>query len=321
MGIYYNLIRIIRGGRVSVFENTNKVDFLPGAMHPDREFIRILYLLSEHLGIEELHFTGGEPTLHAELPELIELASSLGFSVKMTSNGENSSVIRECASAGLKKINFSIFGTTPEELASVQHERYRDVTAAEKKIQSLHDSISEALKSGIEVDSNIVMSDYSHYDRIERIINEYDDRVSVRVLNDLSKGDESYFAIYKTLAKLGAHPEQLKIEAGTSNSRVKYRLPNGRPIYFKQIRRTSLPNICDSCEFNNDVDCKEGYYGIRVYSDINEKYKVGVCLQRMDLTMNINDFIKSGVSDDINELRLSEMRALNDHYANRLNSN
>ena len=82
-----------------------------------------------------------------------------------------------------------------------------------------------------------------------------------------------------------------------------------------------MPKICDSCEFNNDVDCKEGYYGIRVYSDINEKYKVGVCLQRMDLTMNINDFIKSGVSDDINELRLSEMRALNDHYANRLNSN
>lgn len=302
-----------------MFEHRNGVDFIPGTMRPDKEFSRTLDVLASSLGTRELHFTGGEPTLHKSLPDLIRMARSSGFSVKLTSNGENSSVFRECAAAGLEKVNFSIFGTTPEELAAVQHEKYRNVKRAGRKLESLKRSIDEALGNGIKVDANIVMPDYSHTDRVRRIIDEYDPRVSLRVLNDLDRGDESYLSIYQMMADLGAKPEELRVEAGSSNSRVAYRLPGGRVIFFKQIRRTVLPDTCSACSLNNDQDCKEGYYGVRTYIDSSGNYKVGVCIQRMDLTIDIEEFLESNIVDEINGLRIDEWQQLNEYYADRIN--
>ncbi|PID31503.1 molybdenum cofactor biosynthesis enzyme [Candidatus Saccharibacteria bacterium] len=307
-----------RGGRVSVFESHNGVDFIPGTMQPNQTFIETLEILTQMLDTKELHLTGGEPTLHRRLPELIDMATSHGLSVKLTSNGENSRVFRECAAAGLKKVNFSIFGTTPEELAEVQHEKYRDTKRAEKKIASLKESIDEALRYGIKVDANIVMPDYSHADRVFRIINDYDERVSVRILNDIDMGDSSYLAIYQLMADLNATPQELRVEAGSSNSRVAYKLPSGRTIFFKQIRRTTLPKTCGTCSMNNDKDCKEGFYGIRVYLDTDDNYRIGVCIQRMDLTTKIGDFIAGDLLNEINELRSNEQMRLHEQYNNRL---
>jgi GTP 3',8-cyclase len=68
----------------------------------------------------EVHLTGGEPTLHPKLPELVGLVRRADFAVCMTSNGENGAqVLSAAARAGLDRLNFSIFGTTPEELAEV----------------------------------------------------------------------------------------------------------------------------------------------------------------------------------------------------------
>ncbi len=307
------------GGRVSVFEDTNGVNFVPGTMQADETFAQSLSMMRESLGVQELHFTGGEPTLHRELPELVRIARNSGFTVKMTSNGENGSgVLRECAEAGLEKVNFSIFGTTPEELAEVQHAKYANVKLAEVKLNSLQRSIDTALKNGVKVDANIVMTDSSHAVRVKRIIDEYDSRVSVRVLNDLDKGDDSYLAIYGLMAELNAVPVQMYLEAGSSNSRVKYLLPNGREIFFKQIRRTVLPETCKDCALNNDQDCKEGYYGVRLYVDTSGSYKVGVCLQRMDLTMDINEFVTNPIVSEINALRVAEFEQLTDNYASRI---
>lgn len=308
-----------RGGRVSVFEDTNGVDFIPGTMQPGEEFETTLRLMQETIGSRELHLTGGEPTLHHNLPELIRSAKNAGFSVKMTSNGENGArVLKECAQAGLEKVNFSIFGTTPEELAEVQHAKYNNVKLAEVKLNSLRRSVDAALENNIKADANIVMSNSSHADRVRRIIEEYDERVSVRILNDLDAGDSSYIAIYELLAEMDAIPVQLYVEAGSSNSRVKYLLPNGREIFFKQIRRTVLPETCASCSLNNDEDCKEGYYGVRLYIDTDGEYKVGVCLQRMDLTVGIEEFVTSSVGKEVVALRNAEFEQLTLHYQSRI---
>jgi Molybdenum cofactor biosynthesis enzyme len=308
-----------KGGRVSVFEESNGVNFVPGVMMPDESFISALKAMRDSIGIRELHLTGGEPTLHRDLPGIIRSARELGFSVKMTSNGENgANVLKQCAEAGLEKVNFSIFGTTPEELAEVQHSKYNNVKLAEVKLRSLRRSIDTALENGIGADANIVMSDSSHAERVKRIITEYDNRVSVRILNDLDAGDDSYLAIYRLMAELDAVPVQLYVAAGSSNSRVKYMLPNGREIFFKQIRRTTLPETCEGCSLNNDEDCKEGYYGVRLYTDTEGSYKVGVCLQRMDLTMNVDEFVNSSIAQEINDLRMDEFEQLTNHYAQRI---
>ena len=53
----------------------------------------------------------------------------------MTSNGENGeAVLASFAKVGLGRVNFSVFGTTPEELAEVQDVRFRNPTRAARKV-------------------------------------------------------------------------------------------------------------------------------------------------------------------------------------------
>lgn len=305
-------------GRVSVFSQNNNVNFLPGKMLPDQRYNEALIIMRESLGLDELHMTGGEPSLHSELPTLITTARAQGYTVKMTSNGETGSrVIPACAEAGLSKINFSIFGTTAKELAVVQNSRYSNEKLAAAKIKALHLSIASAVEHGISVSANIVMPDISHANRIQRVLDEFDPTLGVRILPDLDVGVESHYAIYKFLADLGAVPVAASIDAGSSNARVRYSLPDGRKVDFKQIRPTRMTDTCSKCKLNNPEDCKEGYYGVRLYVDDNNNYKVGVCLQRMDLTMPVEEFASSKVYDGIKSLREQEYDNLRYYYSSR----
>jgi GTP 3',8-cyclase len=294
-------------GRKSIYAMTNGVRFLPGTVEPNEEFANVLVMLRKSLQVDELHLTGGEPTLHPELPEIIRLARSAGYRVCMTSNGENGvRVLLDCAVAGLDRVNFSIFGTTAEELAQVQHEKYRNPQLAERKISALKDSIQIAIRSGVKVSANIVVPDYSHAPRVYRLLDEYSPYISVRLLNSLDDGQPSIDAIRQILADLGAIPIAKYVTAGVSGYRTAYHLPSGRIIYFKEIRPIRLPTICSNCRFNNDTDCQEGYYGVRLYRDRAGGYQVGVCIQRMDLCMPVEEFVKSDLCREIINLRDTE---------------
>jgi hypothetical protein len=145
-------------------------------------------------------------------------------------------------------------------------------------------------------------------------LDEFEPRLSVRILPDLDAGVESHLAIYKFLTDAGAVPVDATVDAGSSNARVRYRLPDGREVFFKQIRPTRLPETCGDCEFNNPDDCKEGYYGVRLYTDKEGDYKVGVCLQRMDLTMPVAEFMRSSILRDVKAMRDAEHSALTNFY-------
>lgn len=300
-----------RSGRVSIFVRSNGVDFLPGRMDPDDSFASTIYALKNRLGFEEIHFTGGEPTLHSRLDLLSQTASNFGYAVKFTSNGENGrNAIRKCAENGLTSISFSIFGTTPDELAATQGTKYRtNFELAERKIAALKESISIAFDCGVKVSANIVMQDSTHTERVLRLLDNYDSRISIRLLNSLDLGSSSYYAIYD-LNKLGAKPNQVLLSAGSSTSRVEYEMPGGRKIYFKQIRPARLPEICNGCSLNNPVDCKEGYYGLRLYVDDAGNYKVGFCIQRMDFCMDIDEFLQSDMPEHIVESRQKELNEM-----------
>ena len=316
-GVYLNSTG--DSGRVSVFMDTNGVSFVPGKMRPDDKFTSALRIVQAELGLDEMHMTGGEPTLYGDqLPQLIEAARGEGFSVKMTSNGENGArVLSACGEAGLQSVNFSIFGTTPKELAEVQAAKFNSELLAQAKINALHRSIDTAIAAGIGVNANIVMVDPSHGERIRRVIEEFAPQLSVRILNDLGAGHEldSHYMVYKFLAEMGAVPVRTTVTAGSSNARTEYELPNGRRVFFKQIRPTRLPDTCGSCSLNNPDDCKEGYYGVRLYVDTEGDYKVGVCLQRMDLVMPVEDFAGSSLAAEIRQLRAAEKAGLESFYA------
>jgi GTP 3',8-cyclase len=305
-----------RSGRVSIYLGTNGARFLPATVAPDDEFKRALVGLGQALAVDELHLTGGEPTLHPRLPDVIELARSVGYKVCATSNGENGAkILPACAEAGLDRVNFSIFGTTADELAQVQHAKYRNPARAERKIRALRASIDAAISHGVKARANIVVPNASHEARVRRLLTEYAPDISVRLLNSLDDGQESIDAILDILAGLDAVPVARHITAGVSGFRTGYRLPSGRLVYFKQIRSVRLPQTCDGCRFNTGTDCQEGYYGVRLYRDRAGGYQVGVCIQRMDLCMPVEEFVDSDLRQEIVDLRESEFARLAAEYA------
>ncbi len=305
------LVQAGKSGRVSIYLGSNGARFLPGTVTPDLEFSRSLAMLRDALTVDELHLTGGEPTLHPQLAEVTAAARRTGFGVCMTSNGENGErAIPDAAAAGLSRVNFSIFGTTAGELAQVQHSKYNDVRRAERKIEALRRSIRIALDLGVKASANIVVPNYEHAPRVLRLLDEYGPDLSVRLLNSLDDGEKSVAAIHQILSDLGGVSVARYLTAGASGYRTAYRLRNGRTVLFKQIRPVRLPTTCADCRFNNPTDCQEGYYGVRLYRDRLGGYLVGVCIQRMDLCMPVEEFIQSDLCAEVLQLRDEEYRRL-----------
>lgn len=293
-----------RSGRVSIYTRTNGAAFLPAPVLPGDDFTRALTTLRDALDVRELHLTGGEPTLHPGLPKLIGLAAGVGLRVRMTSNGERGAEqMAACAAAGLEKVNFSIFGTTPAELAAVQHARYGNPVRAARKLDALRTAISAAAEHGVQVSANIVVPDHRHIPRVHRLLDEYSPQLSVRLLNSLDHGQASLDAIDEALRDRGAVADARYLTAGVSGSRTAYRLPDGRRVFVKEIRRVRLPKTCIGCRFNNDTDCQEGFYGVRLYRDRSSTYQVGVCIQRMDLCRSLDGFLASGLPEEIRRFR------------------
>lgn len=298
-------------GRVSIYAASNGATFIPAAIPDNEQFGEALTVLGKALDLTEVHLTGGEPTLHPAVARLTKIAVDAGFRVGMTSNGERGErVLADCAAAGLDRVNFSVFGTTAAELAEVQHARYRDPDRAQRKIDALKRSITECEAQGIKASANIVVLDHSHAPRVHRLLDEYSPYLSVRLLNSLDHGAVSIEAIERILAERGAVAEAYHITAGVSGARTAYRLPDGRRVFFKQIRSVRLPDTCAGCRFNNDTDCQEGFYGVRLYYDRTGRYQVGVCIQRMDLCMPLEEFVTSPKRAEILALREAEYQRL-----------
>ncbi|MFD5188155.1 radical SAM protein [Streptomyces sp. NPDC058357] len=283
-----------RSGRVSIYLRTNGADFLPARIAADAEFALALAAVRGALPTTEVHFTGGEPTLHPDLPGLIAIARRLGLTVGLTSNGEaGATVLPAAAAAGLDRINLSVFGTTPEELAAVQGPRLASPTLAERKLAALDATIEAATAHGVKASANIVIPDRSHVDRVLRIIERHGRAVVVRMLVSLEDGGASLDAMRAVVDHVGAVPVRRIVTAGASDQRVRYVLPDGRTLYAKSIRPVRLPETCTGCRFNNDRDCQEGYYGVRLYRATDGPFMVGVCIQRMDLCMSLGEFVMS----------------------------
>lgn len=82
-----------------------------------RHFLRAMQLL----GLESVRFTGGEPLVRKELPQMIAVASELGIpDIAITTNGLLfKRKAKELLSAGLKRINLSMDAVTPEVFRSM----------------------------------------------------------------------------------------------------------------------------------------------------------------------------------------------------------
>jgi MoaA/NifB/PqqE/SkfB family radical SAM enzyme len=81
------------------------------------------------MGTKKIHISGGEPMLRPQIPEFVELASSLGIKSTMTTNGTlvDKAKAKRLVEAGLRGVNISI-----DSPRRKMHEKIRGVEGAFK---------------------------------------------------------------------------------------------------------------------------------------------------------------------------------------------
>ena len=84
------------------------------------ELARVARVCVERFGIESIRITGGEPTVRAHLPVLIEKLAALGVDVAMTTNGASLPLLaHDLRRAGLGRINISLDSLRPERFLAI----------------------------------------------------------------------------------------------------------------------------------------------------------------------------------------------------------
>ncbi|MEY2422111.1 MAG: 3,8-cyclase [Acidimicrobiaceae bacterium] len=105
------------------------------------EIERIARLLVERYGFTSIRLTGGEPTVRAHLPVLVERLAKLDTDLALTTNGTSLGLIaHDLAAAGLRRINVS--------LDSLRRERVIELTRRDCLAQVI-DGIDAAIDAGL----------------------------------------------------------------------------------------------------------------------------------------------------------------------------
>ncbi|MFA5128866.1 MAG: anaerobic ribonucleoside-triphosphate reductase activating protein [Patescibacteria group bacterium] len=102
------------------------------------------FLNSRHGLLDGVCITGGEPTLHPDLPEFIKKIRILGFLVKLDTNGTNPEMLK--ALIAEKMIDY----ISMDIKTLLQKESYEKVAGATVDIENIKQSIGIIMQSGLE---------------------------------------------------------------------------------------------------------------------------------------------------------------------------
>jgi GTP 3',8-cyclase len=106
------------------------------------EIERFARICVERFGFDGIRLTGGEPTVRAHLPALVERLAGIGVDVAMTTNGATlRALANPLARAGLRRINIS--------LDSFRRDRFLDLTRRDE-LDHVLDGIDAALEAGLQ---------------------------------------------------------------------------------------------------------------------------------------------------------------------------
>ena len=153
--------RVHRDLRISVTDRCNfrctycmpadGLDWLPREdLLTFEEIERIAKLMVDRFGIDSIRLTGGEPTVRANLPVLVEKLAALDIDLALTTNGATLGLLADkLVAAGLRRINIS--------LDSLQPQRFEELTRR-NDLDRVLDGIDAAVAAGLSpVKVNAVM--------------------------------------------------------------------------------------------------------------------------------------------------------------------
>ncbi len=104
------------------------------------EIERVARVCVERFGFDGIRITGGEPTVRAHLPVLVEKLAALGTDLSLTTNGVTLRLLADdLRAAGLRRVNISLDSLRPETFFAITRRHALDQTL---------DGIDAAIKAG-----------------------------------------------------------------------------------------------------------------------------------------------------------------------------
>ena len=175
------------------------------------EIERLASLLVKRFGVESIRLTGGEPTVRANLADLISRLSQLPVDLSMTTNGVTLPLMAEkLKAAGLNRINIS--------LDSLHRDRFNDLTRRDNLEQVL-EGIDAARVAGFDpVKINMVVMKGINDDEILDFV-EFgrEKRVTVRFIEfmpldaDEEWSNDRVMSLTEILKLISSHHEILSL--------------------------------------------------------------------------------------------------------------
>ncbi len=109
--------------------------FAPETLYPEDE---ILAMISSRAGVlEGVAITGGEPTLHPELPDFMRKVHDLGLKVKLDSNGYRPDVLERILAEGLADYVAMDIKSSPAHYGEVAGVKDLDMERIRRSVQLL----------------------------------------------------------------------------------------------------------------------------------------------------------------------------------------
>ena len=242
------------------------------------EIKRLLYVVSS-LGVSKIRFTGGEPLLRKDIPELVDHAKNLSDVdyVHLTSNGILlHNYLDGLEDAGLSGINISLDTLKPDRFQSITRR-----SGVEQVIENIHLATASKIPS---VKINVVaMRNFNNDELFDFAQLTVENNITVRFIelmpfdaHQIWKTGKFYRAEH-IVEDLKAQTDQLHEVAGSSTEHYVFRIKNAKgkiaviPAYSR--------NLCGACN------------RIRITAD----GKLLNCLYSQEET-NLRDLMRKGAS-------------------------
>lgn len=276
------------------------------SVQPDRELVRCIDTLLEVLKIKKVMLTGGEPTLHSQLSEIVSVIKTAP-EISITTNGtllksvEEWGNLRRC---GLTQTIISINEVSPKAFLAAET-RKRSLGWATTLLQNQIKNLANLHQAGLPTRVNVVAHGETKnvkqvFDFLQTLQTIY--QFEIRLLNDLTNINQSQEAIFSIIAELKAKPINSYRRAGSSNVTQYYKTENGFEFSTKLSFHYFFEPICRGCIIREQGKCFEGFYGPRVELR-QDGYYVRLCLyqQTPNVLMPYKKFISSVLTDELRQ--------------------
>lgn len=253
------------------------------------EISRLARLLVERFGVDAIRLTGGEPTVRANLEELVAMLSGLGTDLALTTNGASLGLLAEkLAAAGLRRVNVS--------LDSLRPERFREMTLRDE-LPKVLDGIAAAKAAGLHpVKVNMVVMrgvnedellDFAEFGRSEDVEVRFIEFMPLDA--DESWEDRSVVSQDEILACIGSvHPLEPVASGSAPAGRFRYRDGGGTIGVVASVTR-SFCSTCDRMRITADGMFRNCLFAL-------EEVDLKTALRSGDDDDALAELIRSGVA-------------------------